>query len=90
MIMTRFVGAAAFTPSLTLFASPGSAKGFYWYTLHSCQFCPGGGHRTPAQTAACRKQKAVVGEVLRFCGDRQRRGPLACEPNQVSLRTTVR
>jgi|GEM_PF-3993666 hypothetical protein len=90
MSMTRFLAAVGFTLSLMLFASPASAKGLYWYTARSCQFYPGGGHRTPAETAACRRQRAVAGEVLRFCRDQARRGPLPCVPNQVSVRTVVR
>jgi hypothetical protein len=90
MSMTRFLAAVGFTLSLTLFASPASAKGLYWYTARSCQFYQGGGHRTPAETAACRRQRAVAGEVLRFYRDQARRGPLPCAPNQVSVRTVVR
>ena len=90
MVMTRFLGAASVALSLTLFASSGSAKGLYWYTLHSCQFYPGGGHRAPAEDAGCRRQKAMAGEVLRLCRDPQRRGPLLCEPNQVSVWTIAR
>ena len=90
MSMTRFLAAVGFTLSLTLFASPASAKGLYWYTVRSCQFYPGGGHRTPAETAECRRQRAVAGEVLRFCRDQTRRGPLPCGPNQESVRTVVR
>ncbi len=90
MSMTRFLAAVGFTLSLMLFASPASAKGSYWYTVRSCQFYPGGGHRTPAETAACRRQKAVAGEVLRFCRDQQRRGPLPCGPNQGTVWTVVR
>ena len=90
MGMTRFLGAVGFTASLMLSASPASAKGLYWYTVRSCQFYPGGGHRTPAETAACRKQRAIAGETLRFCRDQTRRGPLPCGPNQVSVRTVRR
>ena len=90
MVMTRFLGASSFALSLTLLASASSAKGVYWYTLHSCQFYAGGGHRTPAEAAACRRHGALVGEVLRFCRDQQRRGPLPCEPNQVSVWTIAR
>jgi hypothetical protein len=90
MSMTRFLAAVGFTLSLMLFASPASAKGLYWYTVRSCQFYQGGGHRTPAETAACRRQRAVAGEVLRFCRDQARRGPLPCAPNQGTVWTVVR
>jgi hypothetical protein len=89
--MTRLLGAIGFILSLTLLTSPAQAvKGAFWYTRHSCQFYPGGGHRTPAEVAACRKQKAVAGEVLRFCRDQQRKGPLPCAPNQSAVWTVVR
>lgn len=90
MTVTRFLGAVGFTLSLTLFASPASAKGVYWYTQRSCQFYPGGGHRAPAEIAACRKQRAIAGESLRFCRDQQRRGPLLCGSNQAPVWTVVR
>ena len=90
MVMTRFLAAVGFTLSFLLFASPASAKDLLWYTARSCQFYPGGGHRTPAETAACRKQRATAGETLRFCRDQTRRGPLPCGPNQESVRTVVR
>jgi hypothetical protein len=90
MTMTRLLGAAGFTLSLALFASPAFAKGVYWYTQRSCLFFPGGGHRTPAETAACRRQRAIAGESLRFCRDQQRRGPLPCRPDQATIWTVVR
>jgi hypothetical protein len=90
MVMMRLLSAAAFTLSLMLFASAASAKGVYWYTVRSCQFYPGGGHRTPAETAACRKQRAVAGEVLRYCRDHARGDPLPCGPNQETVWRVVR
>jgi hypothetical protein len=90
MSTTRFLAAVGFTLSLMLFASPASAKDLRWYTERSCQFYPGGGPRTPAETAECRRQKAVAGEVLRFCRDQARRGPLPCGPNQATVWTAVR
>ena len=90
MTMTRFLGAVGFTLSLMLFASAASAKGLGWYTVHSCQFYPGGGHRTPAETAACREQRAIAGETLRFCRDQTRRGPIPCAPNQDAVSTVRR
>jgi hypothetical protein len=90
MSMTRFLAALGFTLSLMLFASPASAKGLLWFTARSCQFYPGGGHRTSAETAACRRHRVVAGEVLRFCRDQARRGPLPCAPNQVNVRTVIR
>ena len=90
MTMTRFLGAVGFTLTLMLFASPASAKDLLWYTARSCQFNPGGGQRTPAETAACRKQRAIAGETLRFCRDRNRRGPLPCDPNQDTVWRVVR
>jgi hypothetical protein len=90
MSMTRFLVAVGFTLSLMLFASPASAKNLLWYTARSCQFYPGGGHRTPAETSACRRQRAVAGEVLRFCRDQARRGPLPCTPNQETVWRVVR
>ena len=91
MTMPRLLGAVGFTVSLTLFAvPPASAKGVYWYTVRSCLFYPGGGHRTPAETVACRKQRAIAGETLRFCRDQNRRGPLRCEPNEDPLWTVRR
>jgi hypothetical protein len=90
MIMTRFVGAAAFTTSLTLFASPGSAKGFYWYTPLPISAKPQDfDHHNflfPARCSLCRRSVSTAWAKLAG----MRRGPLACEPNQVSLRTTVR
>jgi hypothetical protein len=82
-MMTRFLGAAGLTLSLTLIAPPASAR-FYWYTMHACQFYPGGGQRTPAEVAACRRQ-ALAGNVLRLCRDPMRRGPIPCEPDQPTL-----
>ncbi len=90
MVMTRFLAAVGFTLSFLLFASPASAKDLLWYTARSCQFYPGGGHRTTAETAECRRHRDGAGEVLRFCRDQARRGPLPCVPNQVSVRTVVR
>jgi hypothetical protein len=58
------------------------AKSSYWYTRRSCQYNPSGGRRTPEETEACRRQKAHDGPPIRFCRDRQRRGPLPCSPNQ--------
>jgi hypothetical protein len=59
------------------------AKSSYWYTMHSCQFYPGGGHRTPQETAACRIQGAHDGPSIRFCRNRDLKGgPLPCGPNQ--------
>jgi hypothetical protein len=88
MTTTRFLGAAGFALSLMLFASPASAR-FYWYTMHSCQFYPSGGPRTPAEIAACRRQ-ALAGNVLRLCRDQMRRGPLPCEPDQATVWTAPR
>ena len=88
--MKRFLGAVGLTLGLMLFASAASAKGVYWYTVRSCQFYPGGGHRMPAETAACRKQKAVAGDVLRYCRDQTRRGPIPCSPNQETVWKVVR
>ena len=90
MTMIRLLGALGVILSLTLFASPALAKGVFWYTQRSCLFYPGGGHRTPAETAACRKQRSIAGETLRFCRDQQRRGPLPCGPNQSAVWTVVR
>jgi hypothetical protein len=90
MSMTRFLVAVGFTLSLMLFASPASAKKLLWYTARSCLFYPGGGHRTLAETAACRREMAVAGEVLRFCRDQTRRGPLPCGPNQDTVWRVVR
>ena len=90
MSMTRCLAAVGFTLSLRLLASPASAKDLLWYTVRSCQFDPGGGHRTPAETAACRRQRAVAGEALGFCRDQTRRGPLPCAPNQATVWTVVR
>jgi hypothetical protein len=90
MVMTRFLAAMGFTLSLMLFASAASAKGLHWYTVRSCQYYPGGGHRTPAETAECRRHRAVAGEVLRFCRDQTRRGPLPCGPNQETVWRVVR
>ena len=90
MVMTRFLAAVGFTLSLMLLASPASAKDLLWYSARSCQFYQGGGHRTPAETAACRRQRAVAGEVVSFCRDQARRGPLPCTTNQVSVWTVVR
>jgi hypothetical protein len=90
MSMTRFLAAVGFTLSLVLFASAASAKGLYWYTVRSCQFYPDGGHRTPGETAACRIHRAAAGEVLRFCRDQARRGPLPCGPNQETVWRVVR
>jgi len=91
MTMTRLLGAAVgFTLTLTFFASSASAKNGYWYTVRSCLFYPGGGHRTPAETVACRNQRAIAGETLRFCRDQTRRGPLPCGPNQDAVWTVRR
>ena len=91
MTMTRLLGAAGFALGLTLCAAPALAKTSYWYTVRSCQFYPGGGHRTPAETAACQKQRAVAGETLRYCRDQQRRGgPHLCAPNQDAVWTVKR
>jgi len=79
------LGVVGFTLGLTLVASSASAKGVYWYTARSCLFYPSGGHRTPAETAACRKQRAIAGETIRFCKDQNRRSPLICGPNQDTL-----
>src|SRR5262249_54629802 len=91
MTMTRLLGAAGFTLSLTLLAAPALAKSSYWYTARSCQFYPSGGHRTPAETAACRQQRAAARETLKYCRDQQRRGgPLLCGPNQDAVWTVRR
>jgi len=90
MSMTRFLAAVGFTLSLMLFASPASAKNLLWYTERSCQFYQGGGHRTSTETVACRRERAVAGEVLRFCRDQTRRGPLVCGSNQATVWTVVR
>jgi hypothetical protein len=90
MTMRQLLGAGGFAVSLTLFASPAVAKGVYWYTVRYCLFHPGGGHRTPAETIACRKQRAIAGETLRFCRDQNRRGPLPCGPNQEAVSKVVR
>lgn len=90
MTMARLPGAAGIILSLMLFASPALTKGAFWYTQRSCSFYPGGGHRTPAETAACHKQRTMAGETLRFCRDQQRRGPLPCGPNQGTVWTVVR
>src|SRR5215470_7955093 len=78
MTMWRLVGAVAL--SLTVFTAPTTAKTSYWYTVRSCQFDPNGGHRTPAETVACRKQRTIASETLRFSRDQMRRGPLPCGP----------
>jgi hypothetical protein len=90
MSVTRFLAAVGFALSLMLFASAASAKGVHWYTVRSCQFYPAGGHRTPAETAECRRHSAAAGEVLRFCRDQARRGPLPCGPNQETVWRIVR
>jgi hypothetical protein len=90
MSTTRFLAAVGFTLGLMLFASPASAKNLLWYTARSCQFYPGGGHRTPAETSMCRRERAAAREVLGFCRDQARRGPLPCTPNQVSVWTVAR
>jgi hypothetical protein len=80
MTTTRLLGALGFTMGLTLAASSAFAKSSYWYTVRSCQFYPGGGHRTPVETAACR-QRAIVGETMKYCRDQQRRnGRILCGP----------
>jgi hypothetical protein len=56
MTIERLFGAVGFSLALTLVASPALAKSSYWYTNRSCQFYPGGGHRTPAETEACQKK----------------------------------
>ena len=90
MTTTRLLGVVGFTLSLMLFAGPALAKNSYWYTVRSCQFYPGGGHRTPAETIACRKQRAMAGETLRFCRDQIGRGPVPCGPNQDAVSTVKR
>jgi hypothetical protein len=90
MSMTRLLAAVGFTLSLMFFTSAASAKGLYRYTVRSCQFYPAGGQRTPAETAACRRHRAAAGEVLRFCRDQARRGPLPCGPNQETVWRVVR
>jgi len=87
MTMTRVLRAVGFTLGLTLFVAPALAKSSYWYTVRSCQFYPSGGHRTPAETAACRKQRDAAGETLRFCRDQNRRGPTPCGPTQDAVWT---
>jgi len=87
-MMTRFLGAAGLVLSLTLLASPAEAR-FFWYTMHSCQFYPSGGLRTPAEVAACRKQRAE-GNVLKLCRDPMRRGPLPCRSDQATVWTAPR
>jgi hypothetical protein len=91
MTMTRLLCAAGFTLALTLAASSAFAKNSYWYTVRTCQFYASGGHRTPAETVACRKQRAIAGETVKYCRDQQRRGgPLACGPNQDAIWTVRR
>jgi hypothetical protein len=91
MTIKRLFAAVGFTLALTLAAAPALAKSSYWYTKRSCQFYPGGGHRTPAETAACERQRGVSGEALRYCRDQQRRGGnLLCGPNQDALWTVKR
>jgi hypothetical protein len=86
--MMRFLGAAGLALSLMLPAAPASAR-FFWYTMHSCQFYPSGGKRTPAEVAECRKQR-LAGNVLKLCRDPMRRGPLPCESNQTTVWTAPR
>jgi hypothetical protein len=88
IMMTRILGGAGLILSLTLLASPAPAK-FYWYTMHACQFYPGGGKRTPSEVAACRQQ-VRAGAVRRLCRDQMRRGPLPCEPGQAAVWTAPR
>jgi hypothetical protein len=84
-MMTRILGAAGLTLSLTLVASPTSARPtFFWYTMHACQYYPGGQVRTPADVAECRRKK-LAGNVLKLCRDPMRRGPIPCEPNQATV-----
>lgn len=87
-MMMRFLGAGGLALSLMLPASPASAR-FFWYTMHACQFYPGGGLRTPAEVAACRKQRAA-GNVLKLCRDQMRRGPVPCSPSQTTVWTAPR
>src|SRR5258708_23577365 len=76
MVMTRFLAAVGFTLSFLLFASPASAKDLLWYTARSCQFYPGGGHRTTAETAESRRHRDAAAHVLKLCSARTHRDPL--------------
>jgi hypothetical protein len=91
MTRKRLFSAVGFSLALTLAASPALARSSYWYTNRSCQFYPGGGHRTPAETEACQKKRAIAGETLRYCRDQQRRvGRDLCGPNQDAVWTVKR
>jgi hypothetical protein len=87
MTLMRFVGAVGIALSLTFLSDPASAKSEFWYSLNSCQFYPGGGRRTPAEIAACQKQRAGA-RALHFCRDQASKSLQVCGPNQQPLWST--
>jgi hypothetical protein len=85
MMKRVLYAAAGLAFGLTFLGAPAQARStFHWYTMHACQFYPGGGIRAPAEVAACWQQMRA-GNALRLCRDQMRRGPVPCEPDQATV-----